>query len=109
MCAMECLGFDMYAFEGVRTLERQKELYAQGRTKPGNIVTNLDGVIKKSNHQMKDDGYGYAVDCVFIVDEKPSWSLQFPWKLYGECVKSQGLTWGGSWNKLVDLPHAELP
>lgn len=31
--------FDIVVTEGVRTKERQEELYAQGRTKPGNIVT----------------------------------------------------------------------
>ena len=36
---------------GLRTLEEQQELYAQGRTKSGPIVTNADGVNNKSNHQ----------------------------------------------------------
>lgn len=39
--------------EGVRTIERQRELYAQGRTKPGRIVTNT----MKSRHLT-----GHAVD-----------------------------------------------
>ena len=33
------LPFDVIVVEGVRTEKRQKELYAQGRTKPGKIVT----------------------------------------------------------------------
>ena len=53
---------DFTITEGVRTSQRQQELYAQGRTKPGNIVTNRDGIKNKSEHQPKDDGYGYAVD-----------------------------------------------
>lgn len=106
--AMSELGFQMMVFEGIRSTERQKKLYAQGRTAPGNIVTNADGVIKKSNHQVKDDGYGYAVDCVFLEKNKPTWSLQYPWKLYGAMVESQGLNWGGSWKSITDLPHAEL-
>lgn len=108
--AMDILGFPMVVFEGVRTTERQKELYAQGRTKPGRIVTNADGVIKKSNHQVKEDGFGYAVDCVFIDNGRPSWSLHFPWRLYGEMVKSQGLIWGGDFKSLTgDFAHCELP
>ena len=55
-------GFDHKIVEGLRTQKRQQELYAQGRTKPGPIVTHIDGVTRKSNHQAKDDGYGYAVD-----------------------------------------------
>ena len=48
--------------EGVRTTERQRELYAQGRTRPGPVVTNCDGLTDQSNHQLKEDGYGYAMD-----------------------------------------------
>lgn len=36
-CAM--VPFDVQLVEGVRTAARQKELYAQGRTTPGKIVT----------------------------------------------------------------------
>jgi peptidoglycan L-alanyl-D-glutamate endopeptidase CwlK len=53
---------DFTIVEGVRTLVRQRELYAQGRTKAGKIVTNADGVRNKSNHQARQDGYGYAID-----------------------------------------------
>lgn len=37
--ATELTTQDFAVLEGVRTLERQRELYAQGRTKPGKIVT----------------------------------------------------------------------
>ena len=38
---LECYkqGVDVYPFETYRSQERQNELYAQGRTKPGSIVT----------------------------------------------------------------------
>lgn len=51
---------DFMVLEGVRTPARQAELYAQGRTKPGNIVTWT----LKSNHFKQADGYGHAVDLV---------------------------------------------
>lgn len=44
--------------EGVRSEARQKELYAQGRTKPGKIVTWT----LNSKHKKQADGYGHAVD-----------------------------------------------
>lgn len=106
--AMKALGFAMVATDGVRTQTEQAALYAQGRTAPGHIVTNADGLLKKSNHQPRDDGYGHAVDLAFVVDGKPTWDLKLPWSLYGEMVKSQGLTWGGDWH-MRDCPHAELP
>lgn len=40
---------------GVRTDEEQNKLFKMGRT-------NRDGYTKKSAHQKKDDGYGYALD-----------------------------------------------
>ena len=37
--AIEISEVDFTVMEGVRTMERQRELYAQGRTAPGKIVT----------------------------------------------------------------------
>lgn len=107
--AMDALGFPMMVTAGVRTEAQQQALYAQGRTKPGPIVTYKDGVTGKSNHQPKEDGFGHAVDCAFLENGKPSWAIHHPWKLYGACAKALGLVWGGDWKKLVDLPHIELP
>ena len=36
--------------EGFRTVAYQDELYAKGRTKPGNIVTNAKGSTYSSQH-----------------------------------------------------------
>lgn len=47
---------------GVRILQEQQLLFAQGRTMPGPIVTNCDGIINKSNHQVDKFGIGNAVD-----------------------------------------------
>ena len=108
--AMTVLGFPMMVTDGVRTTEQQQALYAKGRTAPGKRVTNVDGLVKKSNHQPKDDGFGYAVDCCFLDERgKPSWAESHPWKLYGEMAKALGLVWGGDWRSLVDKPHVELP
>ena len=50
---------DFFVNEGVRTMERQKSLYAQGRTKPGPKVTWT----LQSNHFKKaSTGFGHAVD-----------------------------------------------
>lgn len=103
LAAVEAIGHPMTITAGLRTLEEQQRLYAQGRTMPGPVVTNCDGVRKPSNHQG-----GRAVDCAFMVDGQPSWDTRLPWTLYGEAVRVVGLVWGGAW-KLRDLPHAELP
>jgi peptidoglycan L-alanyl-D-glutamate endopeptidase CwlK len=113
--AMSALGHPMMVTDGVRTTAQQQALYAQGRTKPGKIVTYADGINRKSNHQAKSDGYGHAVDCCFLVDldgdgrNDPSWSEKHPWALYGAMARALGLVWGGDWTTLVDRPHVELP
>lgn len=103
--AMRVLGFPMKAHEGLRTEARQAELYAQGRTAPGAIVTNCDGVTHRSHHQPQADGLGHAVDCVFDT-ETP---FEGPWPLYGAAAEALGYLWGGRFAKLVDRPHIELP
>lgn len=104
LIAMRALGWPMIVTDGLRTLTEQQHLYAKGRTTPGPIVTNADGVQKLSNHQS-----GKACDCCFYVGGQPSWDARLPWKAYGSCLEAVGLKWGGNWQSLHDLPHAELP
>ena len=114
--------FDFRITSGARTTEEQKALFALGRTKPGKIVTYTNGVTSKSNHQIKADGYGYAVDifpCGVIengvyrkftseegYDEKKL-------KLIANHIlavaksKNVNIEWGGNW-KMKDTPHFEL-
>jgi peptidoglycan L-alanyl-D-glutamate endopeptidase CwlK len=108
LSAMHALGFPMAVTDGVRTQQQQQKLYARGRTEPGPIVTYADGVMKKSNHQVKGDGLGRAVDCAFVVGGTFSWDARLPWKAYGACVEALGLRWGGSFTTLHDLPHMEM-
>lgn len=108
LTAMAALNHPMRVCQGVRTAEQQQDLYAQGRSIPGKIVTNADGFKLRSNHQLHpSDNYGHAVDCCFMTGE-PFGETQ-PWSLYGAAVKAVGLNWGGSWTSFQDRPHAELP
>ena len=106
---MEAFRHPMIVTEGVRSTERQVALYAQGRTAPGKIVTQLDGITKKSNHQVKTDGYGYAADLAFLINGQPTWDDKLPWGVMGKMAQYLGLIWGGTWIGLVDRPHVELP
>lgn len=105
---------DFTIVEGVRTVERQQELYAQGRSNPKMpIVTNVDGVIKKSNHQAKADGYGYAVDLYPHVGGSVQVSDVNGLKRIAEHIKAVArlnaikIEWGGDW-AMRDYPHFEL-
>lgn len=111
--AMALLGLRMMVTSGVRSTEEQQALYAQGRTTPGAIVTQLDGVKKRSNHQPRlsgrYEGFGAAVDMAFVDAEgKPSWAEDQPWLLYGRMATALGLMWGGDWRSFKDRPHIEL-
>lgn len=107
--ALQALGHPIIITEGVRSLARQQVLYAQGRSQPGHIVTNCDGVRHLSLHQLQADGFGHAVDVAFVRDGKPDWDSKHPWHLYGAMGKFFGLTWGGDFTVLSDRPHLELP
>ena len=98
---------------GVRGDKEQFELWQQGREKPGKIVTHLDGVKKRSRHQVAVDGpwkgTGCAVDVCFLDDKcNACWDDTMPWALLGTLAKANGLVWGGDWPKLRDRPHLEM-
>lgn len=111
--AMVALGFPMKATAGVRTTAQQSLLWAQGRFgNAGPIVTHCDGIHAQSNHQVKADGFGHAVDCCFVGDDP--YLVRHPqgkaiWAAYGACCEAVGLIWGGHFTTMVDQPHAELP
>jgi len=113
--AMSALGYPMEITDGLRTEAQQRALWDVGRNKPpiGQIVTNCDGVDKKSNHQAQADGYGHAVDLAFVDPHDPqklTWDEEMPWQAYGECCRAAGLRWGIKLNaSTIDRPHAELP
>lgn len=98
---METFGYKVMVFQGFRSKEEQDYLYAQGRTRPGPIVTNAKGGY--SNHQ-----YGVAVDIVFVENGRPSWGEHHPWNILGGIGKKHGFSWGGDWQGFKDRPHLEM-
>jgi peptidoglycan L-alanyl-D-glutamate endopeptidase CwlK len=102
-----------YLYMALRTFEDQDELYAQGRTKPGSIVTNARGGDSLHN-------YGLAAD--YVLDGMPakpgvqwSWDTKFDsnqngrsgWMDLGAIARAAGLEWGGDWKRFPDLPHVQ--
>jgi peptidoglycan L-alanyl-D-glutamate endopeptidase CwlK len=85
----------------LRTFEEQALIYAQGRTRPGAIVTNAKP--GWSFHQ-----YGRAFDVAFIVPGSKSVSWKGPWVKIGAIGEAFGLEWGGRW-KNPDRPHMQFP
>lgn len=89
---------DFGVTEGVRTEDRQRELFAKGATTTMN-----------SRHLT-----GHAVDLVAYVGTEVRWD----WPLYdqiGNAMKMAALEedvkieWGGDWKSFRDGPHFQLP
>lgn len=98
-------GYDVMITQGFRSPEYQNALYAQGRTKPGKIVTNLMGTGKNpSKHCL-----GKAFDICFVANKKAFYPpvSDKVWDVAAEIGKKCGLTPGRFWKKFVDSPHFE--
>lgn len=115
--------FDFRITAGARTAEEQNYLYQIGRTRAGVKVTNCDGYKSKSNHQIKSDGYGYAVDIFvcgayengvykkFTTEEGYEFvKLKKVSDHIKKIAKEKGINveWGGDWKNSWDSPHFEL-
>jgi len=89
-----------------RSQDEQDELYARGRTKPGNKVTWT----RNSRHTRRT-----AFDIALVKDGKVSWDIKADvndndiadYEEAGEIGESVGLEWGGRW-KTPDRPHFQL-
>lgn len=93
--AIEITGVDFTVIEGLRTLERQKKLLADGKS------TTLN-----SRHIT-----GHAVDMVpYPVD----WEDLERFEIMAEAMKQAAadldipIIWGGDWKSFYDAPHFEL-
>lgn len=89
---------DFTVIEGVRTIERQRELYAKGATRT-----------MRSRHL-----HGLAVDIVPYVAGQVRWD----WPLFDpissamfKAAEAEGIPveWGGNWASFRDGPHWQLP
>lgn len=96
----------------LRTFAEQRELYAQGRTKAGKIVT-------KAREGFSLHNYGLALDIVLLLDrDKDGKYTEVSWDTKGDfdsdgvsdwmevvnIFKQYGWEWGGDW-KFYDAPH----
>lgn len=104
-------GVQIIITQGLRTIAEQDALYAQGRTKPGSIVTNARGGY--SNHN-----FGWAIDFALLLPDgrTVSWDTlrdddkdSLPdWSEVVDEAKKLGFEWGGDWRSFTDLPHLQM-
>jgi len=98
---LELYGKRMRVTQGLRSWKRQSELYAQGRTSGGAVVTRARPGLSFHN-------YGCAIDIAFrgkdpYLEEDPK--FEWYWKKYGEVAESFGFRWGGHFD---DRPHIQM-
>lgn len=101
--------------QGLRTIDEQDALYAQGRTKPGPIVTNARGGSSYHN-------YGLAFDFCLVLDtngdgiyDDTSWDIKkdndkdgvADWLEVVKVFENAGWEWGGKWSSIKDYPHLQ--
>ena len=114
--ALELSLCDFTVLEGVRSQARQDELWAQGRTKPGPVVT---WVKTSGTHGIQADGYGHAVDLApYPIDWNDLERFDQVSKAMFAAAKELGvkIRWGGNWDMdenprekgESDSPHFEL-
>jgi peptidoglycan L-alanyl-D-glutamate endopeptidase CwlK len=97
LCKAE--GIELRIISTYRSLEEQADLYAQGRSKPGKIVTYAKPGTSWHN-------WSLAFDCCPIYEGHPDWDSPH-WDRIGTLGKKLGLTWGGDFVKLRDYGHFE--
>jgi len=93
--AIEITTQDFTVLEGLRTLERQQQLYSTGKSKTMN-----------SRHLT-----GHAVDLA-------PWPITWDWEYFypiADAMKAAAeevdvpIEWGGDWKSFPDGPHFQLP
>lgn len=84
-------NIEVVPFSFLRTLEEQKRLFEEGKTKT-----------LRSKHLE-----GLAIDFYVLKEDRPVWNRTEEYETLGKIAKSLGLIWGGDWKSLNDIYHVE--
>lgn len=92
-------GINAKVISGCRTYAEQDALYAQGRSKPGQIVTKA-----RAGHSWHNFGLAFDIG-IFSADGKIYYGESEAYAQCGKIGEAIGLEWGGSWPNFKDEPH----
>ncbi|CAM3097373.1 M15 family metallopeptidase [Paenibacillus lupini] len=104
------IGIKILITDDYRSSEEQNVLYKQGRSEPGQVVTNVKGGASFHN-------YGLAVDFALVKpDGDVIWDMKYDGNSNGKAdwmevvttAKKLGFTWGGDWTSFKDYPHLQM-
>ncbi|SFB04953.1 peptidoglycan L-alanyl-D-glutamate endopeptidase CwlK [Lentibacillus halodurans] len=96
--------------ETVRTIQEQNNLYEQGRSEDGSIVTYAKGGESYHNYGMAVD---YALrnhngDIIWDTSYDGNNNGESDWFEVADMAKELGFEWGGDWNHFKDYPHLQM-
>lgn len=99
-------GHAFWVVEGYRSYTRSEELYAQGRSKQGPVVTRARAGQSAHNFGIAADLVldGYLERAGLQPDYRPD-----SYEPLRALAPKHGLVWGGGWAGLKDYPHVQLP
>ena len=101
LTASKKAGLDVMITCTYRDSEAQNRLYAQGRSKPGKIVTNARGGSSFHN-------WAVAWDFVVMRHGKPMWNDLKSFRAAGEIAEKLGCEWAGRWKTFKELAHIQF-
>lgn len=103
-------GIPLVVASGKRTGAAQKALYAQGRTSPGAVVTNV-----RPGSSLHETGRAFDVAPLDPLAPGGMGDVVIPWptdpvfwRIIGAIGEDLGLVWGGRF-PVPDYPHFEAP
>jgi len=96
-------GITIEVISGLRSWSQQAALYAQGRTKPGPIVT-------KARAGSSWHNYGLAIDLGLFaggkyLDSADPKRADRIYRELGTLAASMGIEWAGNWKSFPEGPH----
>lgn len=96
-------GITIEVISGLRSWAQQSALYAQGRTKPGPIVT-------KARAGSSWHNYGLAIDLGLFaggkyLDSADPKRADRIYRELGALAASMGIEWAGNWKSFPEGPH----
>ena len=101
-------GLEVLIYCTLRSNDEQAALYAQGRTKPGPVLTNAGP--GRSMHNPDASGRAWAFDAVPLVNGKAAWDDAAMVTKMGEIGEACGLEWAGRWRgPLRERVHFQMP
>lgn len=122
--AVDGIGGMWYVTEVLRTRERQRFLYSQGRSssvlrkagftteeiKKYRAVKSRATGDRVTNTLTSMHIAGLACDIVPVINGKLDWDVpEGLWEMLGRAARAHELEWGGDWKSFVDRPHVQLP